>query len=102
MKLFKGYFIIGFLLLVFMLAPLNHTQAVSSSEKIQRSEIGIELLKSNPEDKDDDEDKETIYTPDDPRPIRVLPDTGEIISSFLYMILGLSILLFLFGVLINR
>ena len=103
MKLFKFYFAAGFLLLLSIIAPLVQVQAVSKVVVTnQKTEVGVELQKSSIDVIDEDKEKETIYTPDDPRPIRVLPDTGEIITSFMYVILGLSILLFLFGLLVNR
>jgi len=72
----------------------------STSEK---TEVEIEISKSSMDEEDDKSiDKETIYTPAEPTPLRVLPNTGEVITSFVYIIIGLSIILFLFGLLVSR
>lgn len=48
-----------------------------------------------------DEKKEPIYKPDPAKPVKILPNTGEVITTFMYMVIGLSILLLFLGMYIN-
>lgn len=98
MRFLKLNFVVG-LFVVLWLLPIS-TVSANVSEK---TEVEIEISKSSmDEDEDSGIDKETIYTPVEPTPLRVLPNTGEVIVSFIYIIIGLSIILFLFGLLVSR
>lgn len=98
MRFLKLNFVVG-LFVVLWLLPTS-TVSANVSEK---TEVEIEISKSSmDEDENNSIDKETIYTPVEPTPLRVLPNTGEVIVSFIYIIIGLSIMLFLFGLLVSR
>ncbi len=104
MKWFKRNFIVWGLLVIFMFFPSDFTLANSNQVNGKWTDVEIEILESKDDGKKDDDviDKETVYTPSEPIPRRILPDTGEIITSFIYILIGLSLLLFLFGLLISR
>jgi len=53
-------------------------------------------------DKDKDKDKDNMYKPKDPEYIKKLPQTGEIISSFIFIMIGFSIILFISLLLIDK
>lgn len=43
-----------------------------------------------------------IYSTAPAKPVNLLPQTGEIVTSFIIMIIGLSVLLFVLGIYINK
>lgn len=100
MKFLRIIFLALGLLAVTILLPLNF-DSVYAKQNVE-TEIEVNLSKSKEEDQGKDEDKDTIYKPEEPVPVRVLPNTGEIITSFIYILIGLSLILFLFGLFVSR
>lgn len=98
MKFLRIIFLALGLLVVTTLLPLNF-DSVYAKQNVE-TEVEVNLSKSKEEDQE--EDKDTIYTPEEPVPVRVLPNTGEIITSFIYILIGLSLILFLFGLFVSR
>lgn len=64
------------------------------------SKVDIQITQTSTSDKE--KEKETIYTPQKATPIKLLPQTGEILTSFMLIIIGLSILVFILGILVSR
>lgn len=85
------------------LGVLCLTQSVNADNTIVtqgKSEVELTLKKGEPKKKTDD--KDNVYTPDKAKPIKILPQTGEVIKTFMYMMVGLSLMLFFMGIVINR
>lgn len=94
----NGIFVL--LLSLIMIVPvLVQGETVADSKK---TEVEIVLNKGKIPDTKGDEDKPTIYTPKKAVPVKVLPSTGEVVTSFIYIIIGLSLVLFLLGIVISR
>lgn len=91
----KNYKIFSMLIIIFFI--LAFPIITFADEK---SDVEVNLKRSiyiSSEDK-----KEPIYTSKSPKNITVLPQTGEIISSFIIILIGLLILLFIVGIQINK
>jgi len=86
-----------FFLIVFFFSIVSTSTMVYASED---TDLNIILEKSTTDD--GSPKKEPIYTPKKSEPVRILPQTGEILKSFLFILIGLSILLFCISIVINR
>ena len=101
MKIRKKLTII-LLLVAFIFFSSVVTFAVEDAIGGNKSTITEIILKKGTDGTTENEKKETIYTPDEAKPVRILPETGEILTSFIYIIIGLSVLLFILGIMISR
>lgn len=82
-------------IVLFSLVGFNLSFAASITNDVE-----VIIDKSN--DSEETVKKEPIYKPKDPVPVKILPQTGEVIASFMYIMIGLSILLFITGLLVNK
>ena len=80
---------------LFSLVGFNLSFAASITNDVE-----VNINKTEPSKEVDK--TEPIYTPKDPVPVKILPQTGEIIASFMYIMIGLSILLFITGLIVNK
>lgn len=97
MKIFK----IGCLVALFV-SFLVVIPTVASAANNDASKVELTLKEGKKIIDDKGDDKDNIYTPKPAKIVKVLPTTGEVITSFIYIILGLSVLLFLFGIFIIK
>lgn len=95
MKLLRLGCLFTLLVSFLFLAP-----TILSAEAKESSKVEITLKEGKKAI--DDKDKDNIYTPKPAEIVRILPTTGEVITSFIYIIIGLSLLVFIFGMLIVR
>ncbi|MBO0476476.1 hypothetical protein DOK76_05295 [Vagococcus sp. DIV0080] len=84
--------LLGLLVSLACFSPISLANDTYFGEE-KETEVGVILEK----DTIDSKEKDTIYTPTPAVPVRRLPDTGEIITSFVYIIIGLSLILFIFS-----
>lgn len=101
MKLKKMNFIACLLIAFIFVLPKYFSLVEATQTSKEETVVEIHLTETT-ESMDKTDDQDTIYTPNEPSPVRVLPNTGELITSFIYMIVGLSFLLFIFGLLVIR
>lgn len=87
-------------LLTLLVSLLFLIPTIASAEAKETSKVEITLKEGKKVI--DDKDKDNIYKPKPAEIVRVLPTTGEVITSFIYIIIGLSLLVFIFGMLIVR
>ena len=66
----------------------------------QKTDVEVNITYTS-EEKEPPE-KGNIFDPDEAKPVKILPSTGEVLTTFVYVIIGLSILTFVLGILINR
>ncbi|MEG0285814.1 MAG: LPXTG cell wall anchor domain-containing protein [Vagococcus sp.] len=100
MRKLKIYSLLVCLVSLIIFSPTITKAEISETKNNLETKTEIEIKKGP--DKVITKDEETIYEPSEPKPIRILPQTGEIITTFIYVIVGLSLLIFLIGILINR
>lgn len=100
MKLDRMNFIVGiFLVIVIIMLPSGNVEASVDDTNEKKTDIEVRIIETKESTSDT---KETIYTPKKAVPVRILPNTGEIITTFIYIIIGLSFLFFFVGLLLNR
>lgn len=83
-------------ILIFFIFTISLPITTFASEE---TEVNIHLKKGADEPIDK---KEPIYTPKKPVDVTFLPQTSEILNSFIFIIIGLSILLFIIGIIMNK
>lgn len=92
---------IFFIILIFL--PFFSNTIVSNAELNDDTDINVTIKKNissyNP---NSNSKKEPIYTPDSPKIVQILPQTGEILTSFMYSVIGLSLLIFFSGLFFNK
>lgn len=98
MKYLKISCVAAVLMTFFLFLP-NVVTAESSNNETKTEII---LNKSKEIDKKKPKPGVTIYETKPPKEVNLLPKTGEVITTFMYMIIGLSFLLFIMGLLVNR
>ncbi|MGX7024900.1 hypothetical protein [Vagococcus hydrophili] len=97
MKLFK----LSCLVLLFISLSLAVPSLVSANDD-HKTQAEVILKKTKDSEPKPTKPKESIYTPEKAKPVRFLPQTGEIVASFMYIIIGLCFLIFILGMLMNR
>lgn len=73
---------------------------LSFAESVTNNDVEVNINKAD--SSKEVEKKELIYRPKDPVSVKMLPQTGEIVASFMYIMIGLSILLFITGLIVNK
>jgi len=82
---------------IFSLGNIN----TYANESKADTEMNV-LLEKGSNKTDDTKDKDTNYKPTPAEYVKKLPQTGEIITSFLIIMIGFSILLFILLLLFNK
>ena len=100
MKFFSWVSIFLVLISLIVLVPV----VAQASTTMDSKETGVQVIldRGKLADTEGDEDKPTVYTPKKASPVKVLPSTGEVVTSFIYIIIGLSFVLFILGIVISR
>lgn len=76
------------------------TQAEVKSEE-RRTDVGVEFETGYDESSSDS--KESVYKPQEKLPSQnILPQTGEVITSLIVMLIGVSLLIFILGVIVLK
>lgn len=91
---YKKKYLLTAVLLIFSLLSFSQVYAIETQTeiKIEQSELKGDRPESN----------DNLYKPNDPIPVQLLPQTGEIVLSFVYIMIGLSLLIFVLGIFINK
>lgn len=87
------FLILSLIVMIFM----TDVSLAADSHLKEETEVNILLEKGTVPKK-----KVPIYTPKKAEQIKILPQTGEIITAFIYVILGLSVVLFLLGLVVIK
>lgn len=102
MKILKGsrwFFLLFTMIFFFPIVTFATVDKIDNTDRVTEADVIIEKKEN---EKEVEQDKETIYTPKKAVPLRVLPNTGEVLMSFIYIIVGLSVLIFIFGVIVSK
>jgi len=91
---------LAILLTFISIFSLGTTNTFANENKTD-TEMNVLLDKGSPQ-KDEIKDKVTNYKPTPAEYIKKLPQTGEVITSFVIIITGFSILLFILLLLFNK
>lgn len=98
MKYLKISCVTILLMTLFLFLP----NVVTAESNNNESKTEVTLKKSGKIDKVKPKKEINIYETKQPKEVKLLPKTGEIITTFMYMIIGLSFLLFIMGLLISK
>lgn len=92
--------------LLILLFPLTLLFGLASGSAIAAdatdTSVNVSIISSSDKPILNDNGKDPIYKPKDPEIINLLPQTSEIITTFIYLIIGLSLIIFVLGVYMVR
>lgn len=86
---------------ILLLITFVSTNNVLASNFDEDTEANVSLKKSD-SNTETNNNKKPIYTTSTPKKVDLLPQTGEILASFMYVMIGLSLLIFIIGLIFNK